>query len=151
PCAPWQRKTSHAPQPTAPKLGGSPQSQSFFQPSFSNQMKLWPMSETFRMGVSPFACMAILQHKQRGRSQPWIGIKDRLFVNVCTVNLQGWHECARPHAQPLESVDRPEPAGDELGEVPVRVAEVEAPRPAGPGHDALDGDTLYPCVFRAAT
>src|SRR5690606_8499686 len=45
---------------TDPKPGGSPQSQHFLQPSFSNQAKLWPRSETFRIGVRAFACMAIL-------------------------------------------------------------------------------------------
>src|SRR5262245_26438897 len=40
PCAPWHRKISHLPLHTEPKVGGSPQSQPFCQPSFSNQAKL---------------------------------------------------------------------------------------------------------------
>src|SRR5262245_5768579 len=47
---------------------------------------------------------------------------------------------SRPDRRP--SVNLPEPGGDQLGGVAVRVAEVEAPRPAGPGHDALDGHAL---------
>src|SRR5437899_12725797 len=57
PCAPWQRKISHSPDPTAPKVGGVPQSQHFRHPHFSNQAKLAEMSETFSIGVTPFASM----------------------------------------------------------------------------------------------
>src|SRR5689334_14568086 len=42
----------------------------------------------------------------------------------------------------FRSRELPEPGGDQLGEVAVRVTEVEALRPAGPGHDALDGHAL---------
>jgi hypothetical protein len=55
PCPPSQRKISHSPEQTPPKLGGSPHSQPFFQPSYSNQAKLARMSETLRIGVSAFA------------------------------------------------------------------------------------------------
>src|SRR5215468_11756136 len=47
---------------------------------------------------------------------------------------------ARPGRRP--SVDRPESGGDQLGEVAIRVTEVDALRPAGPGHEALDGHAL---------
>src|SRR2546425_861245 len=57
PWPPWQRKISHSPDPTAPKVGGVPQSQHFLQPHFSNQAKLAAMSETFSIGVTPFASM----------------------------------------------------------------------------------------------
>src|SRR5688572_8912894 len=60
PRPPWpsrQRKISHAPEPTAPKPGGSPQSQTFFHPRLSNHLKLCPMSETLRIGVSACAIM----------------------------------------------------------------------------------------------
>src|SRR5579863_352058 len=57
PCPPWQRKISHLPDPTAPNAGGVPQSQHFLQPHFSNQAKLAPMSETFKIGVSCLASM----------------------------------------------------------------------------------------------
>src|SRR4051794_1600820 len=57
PCAPWQRKISHSPEQTAPKVGGLPQSKPFVQPSFSNQAKLSMMSETFRIGVTACASM----------------------------------------------------------------------------------------------
>src|SRR5262249_6033937 len=40
------------------------------------------------------------------------------------------------------SVNRPETGADQLGEVAVRVAEVDAPGPTGPAHDALDGHAL---------
>src|SRR5262245_15366841 len=46
------------------------------------------------------------------------------------------------------SVDRPEPGGDQLGEIAIRVAEVKALRAAGPGHEALDGHALR---FKAAS
>src|SRR5262245_32610466 len=59
PCAPWQRKISHSPEQTDPNVGGLPQSKPFFQPSFSNQAKLSTMSETFRIGVTAFASMAV--------------------------------------------------------------------------------------------
>src|SRR5204863_6855277 len=49
----WQRKISDLPLPTAPKLGGSPQSQIFSQPSFVNHAKLSSMFETFSIGVRP--------------------------------------------------------------------------------------------------
>src|SRR5882672_11763547 len=55
PCPPWQRKISHSPDPTAPKVGGVPQSQHFLQPHFPNQAKLAAMSETFSIGVIAFA------------------------------------------------------------------------------------------------
>ena len=45
PWAPWQRKISDSPAPTAPKIGGVPQSQHFFQPHFLNQAKLAAMSD----------------------------------------------------------------------------------------------------------
>src|SRR6266851_1240532 len=57
PWPPWQRKISHWPDPTAPKVGGVPQSQHFLQPHFSNQAKLAEISETFSIGVTPFASM----------------------------------------------------------------------------------------------
>src|SRR5713101_5723583 len=57
PWPPWQRKISHWPDPTAPKVGGVPQSQHFLQPHFSNQAKLAAMLETFSIGVTPFATM----------------------------------------------------------------------------------------------
>src|SRR5262249_53033483 len=51
----WHRKISHAPEQTPPKVGGLPQSQPFFHPSFSNQAKLCWISDTLRIGVSRFA------------------------------------------------------------------------------------------------
>src|SRR5947209_7001945 len=39
-------------------------------------------------------------------------------------------------------IDRPESGADQLGEVPVGVAEIEALRPAGPAHHALDRHAL---------
>src|SRR5580700_11692672 len=58
PCPPRQRKISHSPDPTAPKVGGVPQSQHFFQPHFSNHAKLAGRSDTFKIGVMCFASMA---------------------------------------------------------------------------------------------
>src|SRR6266700_5575424 len=55
PWAPWQRKISHSPDPTAPNVGGVPQSQHLLQPHFSNQAKLAVMSDTFNIGVRPLA------------------------------------------------------------------------------------------------
>jgi hypothetical protein len=55
PWRPAQRKISHSPDPTDPKVGGVPQSQHFLQPHFPNQAKLAEMSETFSMGVTCFA------------------------------------------------------------------------------------------------
>ncbi len=55
PCAPAQRKISHSPEPTAPNVGGVPQSQHFLQPHFSNHAKLAAMSDTFNIGVTCFA------------------------------------------------------------------------------------------------
>ena len=57
PWPPWQRKISHSPDPTAPKVGGVPQSQHFLQPHFSNHTKLLEMSDTFNIGVTCFAFM----------------------------------------------------------------------------------------------
>ncbi len=51
PWAPWQRKISDSPAPTAPKIGGVPQSQHFFQPHFLNQAKLAAMSDRCKIGV----------------------------------------------------------------------------------------------------
>jgi len=62
PWAPWQRKISHLPERTHPKVGGSPQSQPFVQPSFANHAKLSAMSETFRIGVRPSATMRGAAH-----------------------------------------------------------------------------------------
>src|ERR1051325_1697081 len=47
----WQRKISAAPDLIAPNVGGSPHSQSFSQPSFSNHAKLSGKFETLRIGV----------------------------------------------------------------------------------------------------
>src|SRR6266853_3446630 len=71
PCPPWQRKISHPPAPTAPKVGGAPQSQHFFQPHFSNQAKLAPMSDTFSIGVIPFAFI-MRQHNTALLDATWI-------------------------------------------------------------------------------
>src|SRR6267378_5482256 len=57
PWPPTQRKISHSPDPTAPKVGGVPQSQHFLQPHFSNHAKLAEMSDTFSIGVTCFAFM----------------------------------------------------------------------------------------------
>jgi hypothetical protein len=57
PWPPRQRKISHSPEPTAPKVGGFPQSQHFLHPHFSNQVKLAMMSDTFNIGVMAFAFM----------------------------------------------------------------------------------------------
>src|SRR5260370_27753010 len=51
PCPPWQRKISHSPDPTAPKVVSFPQSQHFLHPHFSNHPKLNEMSTTFRLGL----------------------------------------------------------------------------------------------------
>jgi hypothetical protein len=51
PWLPSQRKISHSPDPTAPKVGGVPQSQHFLQPHFPNHAKLAEMSDTFNIGV----------------------------------------------------------------------------------------------------
>jgi hypothetical protein len=57
PWPPWQRKISHSPEPTDPKVGGFPQSQHFLHPHFSNHVKLAVMSDTFNIGVMAFAFM----------------------------------------------------------------------------------------------
>src|SRR5713226_640499 len=57
PWPPWQRKISHSPDPTDPKVGGVPQSQHFLQPHFSNHAKLAAISDTFKIGVRPLAFM----------------------------------------------------------------------------------------------
>lgn len=58
PWPPRQRNISHSPDPTAPKVGGVPQSQHFFQPHFSNHAKLAGTSDTFKIGIMCFASMA---------------------------------------------------------------------------------------------
>jgi hypothetical protein len=58
PWPPWQRNISHSPDPTAPKVGGIPQSQHLFQPQFSNHAKLAGTSDTFKIGVMCFASIA---------------------------------------------------------------------------------------------
>ena len=58
PWPPRQRNISHSPDPTAPKVGGVPQSQHFFQPHFSNHAKLAGTSDTFKIGTMCFASMA---------------------------------------------------------------------------------------------
>jgi hypothetical protein len=62
PWPPRHRKISHSLEPTAPKLGGLPQSHNFRQPNFSNHKKLAEMSETFNIGVM---CLALMAHSQR--------------------------------------------------------------------------------------
>src|ERR1700735_1241381 len=46
------------PDPTAPNVGGVPQSHSFFHPHFSNHATVPAISETFRIGVNPLASIA---------------------------------------------------------------------------------------------
>src|SRR5881396_1649293 len=70
PCAPWQRKISHSPDPTAPKVGGVPQSQHFRHPHFSNHAKLAARSDTFNMGVT---CFAFMLRKDNIRGDGWPG------------------------------------------------------------------------------
>src|SRR5258707_2310980 len=60
PCPFSHRKISHSPEQTPPKSGGSPQSQAFFHPSFSNHAKLSWILETFKIGVSRLASMAAI-------------------------------------------------------------------------------------------
>src|SRR6516164_3420969 len=54
PCPPSQRKISHSPEQTPPKVGGVPHSQALIQPSFSNQAKLCWIFDTFRIGFRRF-------------------------------------------------------------------------------------------------
>src|SRR5580700_4468787 len=70
PCPPRQRKISHSPDPTDPKVGGVPQSQHFFQPHFANHTKLAAMSDTFKIGVIAFAYMAPKHTTLTGRRHP---------------------------------------------------------------------------------
>src|SRR5581483_6818124 len=46
------------PDPTAPKVGGVPQSHNFFHPHFSNHATVLAISETFKIGVKPLASIA---------------------------------------------------------------------------------------------
>jgi len=55
PWPPSHRKIWHSPEQTPPKVGSSPQPQLNSQPSFSNHSTLDLKSETFNIGVSPFA------------------------------------------------------------------------------------------------
>src|SRR6202035_5854688 len=68
PWPPWQRKISHSPDPTAPKVGGDPQSQHFLQPNFSNHAKLAAMADMFKIGVTCFAFMLGKGNTAIGRS-----------------------------------------------------------------------------------
>jgi hypothetical protein len=43
--------------PTAPNVGGVPQSHNFFHPHFSNHANVSGISDTFNIGVKPFASM----------------------------------------------------------------------------------------------
>jgi len=43
-----------SPDPTAPNVGGVPQSHNFFHPHFSNHATVLAMSDTFNIGVRPF-------------------------------------------------------------------------------------------------
>jgi hypothetical protein len=43
------------PDPTAPNVGGVPQSHNFFHPHFSNHATVLAMSDTFNIGVKPLA------------------------------------------------------------------------------------------------
>src|SRR5882762_4623405 len=70
PWPPWQRKISHSPDPTAPKVGGVPQSQHFLQPHFLNHSKLLEMSDTFNIGVMCFAFMLRKDNTARFRGNP---------------------------------------------------------------------------------
>src|SRR5215510_12094577 len=65
PRPPWafkQRKISQSPEHTPPNVAGSPQSQPFCHPSFSNQAKLFWKSETFRIGVNRLASIALFSY-----------------------------------------------------------------------------------------
>src|SRR5690242_7921137 len=92
PCPPWQRKISHSPEPTAPNVGGVPQSQSFFQPHFSNHAKLAAMSDTFRIGVTAFAFMVYFLLTFR-RSDPQTF--RRSLESLCIHGAKGYHLPAR--------------------------------------------------------
>jgi hypothetical protein len=41
------------PDPTAPNVGGVPQSHNFFHPHFSNHATVLAISDTFNIGVKP--------------------------------------------------------------------------------------------------
>jgi len=65
------------PDPTAPNVGGVPQSHNFFHPHFSNHATVLAMSVTFNIGVKPLASIAEQDNTWRteGFSQlPEIGI-----------------------------------------------------------------------------
>jgi hypothetical protein len=79
PCAPWQRKMQASPEPTAPKVGGVPQSQSFFQPHFSNHAKLAAMSETLRMGVM---ALASIWFSARRIARSDVSYRERKFTSA---------------------------------------------------------------------
>src|SRR5215472_13416381 len=46
------------PDPTAPNVGGVPQSHNFFHPHFSNHANVRPRSDTFNIGVNALASIA---------------------------------------------------------------------------------------------
>ncbi len=74
PRPPWpsrQRKISAPTDPTAPKLAGVPQSQSFFQPHFSNHAKLAAMSDTFNIGVT---CRSLMRGSIAAQDGPQFGL-----------------------------------------------------------------------------
>src|SRR5258706_16273156 len=93
PCAPWHRKISHSPEPTAPKVGGVPQSQHFFQPHLANHAKLAGKSETFKTGV--MALTYIRQRIARSTIRVAGGVGPDLAIGTCGIWWPRWRRVLR--------------------------------------------------------
>lgn len=68
PCPSRHRNIRLLPEPTAPNVGGVPQSHSFFHPHFLNHAKLAGKSETFSIGVRPSTFIARKDNTPRLRA-----------------------------------------------------------------------------------
>src|SRR6266481_8362954 len=93
PCAPWHGKISHSPEPTAPKVGGVPQSQHFYQPHLANHAKLAGKSETFKTGL--MALTYIRQRIARSTIRVAGGVGRDLAIGTCGIEWPRWRRVLR--------------------------------------------------------
>src|SRR5215216_191119 len=99
----WQRKISVLPETTAPKVGGSPKSQCFFQPSFSNHAKLSSKLVTFSIGVT--ACTFISLPHLCGT----FILFERLRLTICLSLDRSHAYCCSPFVLPAVLEHSPNP------------------------------------------
>src|SRR5277367_6731893 len=86
------------PDPTAPNVGGVPQSHNFFHPHFSNQAKVLAISDTFNIAVNPLASMI-------GKDNSWRNAFIVAYISSALC-LRSQHPLTSSHARSARTLAR---------------------------------------------